>query len=221
MINFGEGGVDDAEDADVILHELGHGIHDWITNGSLSQVDGLSEGMADYWAPKRAILLPICCVRCVPSANYCVPVSSWQDGQRKMMRISCHMRTLSLPMSWRPRPSSLLKAIGPNCSVCASWLPAPWTPFSVSIFQRCVTLSVVSFPMTCIRALTIKVQGKRSRPTSRVLVRGCRQDPGSLTCTRRSESGSASLFHLVLSSTSCSSCGVQPSRCASQSLWGR
>lgn len=50
MINFGEGGVDDAEDADVILHELGHGIHDWITNGSLSQVDGLSEGMADYWA---------------------------------------------------------------------------------------------------------------------------------------------------------------------------
>jgi len=49
-LNFGEGGVDDAEDADVILHELGHGLHDWITNGSLSQVDGLSEGCGDYWA---------------------------------------------------------------------------------------------------------------------------------------------------------------------------
>jgi len=49
-LNFGGGGVDDAEDVDVILHELGHGIHDWITNGHLSQVDGLSEGTGDYWA---------------------------------------------------------------------------------------------------------------------------------------------------------------------------
>ncbi len=49
-LNFGEGGVDDAEDADVILHELGHGLHDWLTNGSLSQVNGLSEGCGDYWA---------------------------------------------------------------------------------------------------------------------------------------------------------------------------
>ena len=49
-ISWGEGGVDDSEDEDVILHELGHGIHDWITNGSLSQVEGLSEGCGDYWA---------------------------------------------------------------------------------------------------------------------------------------------------------------------------
>jgi len=49
-LHFGEGGVDDAEDADVILHELGHGLHDWMTNGSLSQVNGLSEGCGDYWA---------------------------------------------------------------------------------------------------------------------------------------------------------------------------
>jgi hypothetical protein len=47
---WGEGGVDDAEDPDVILHELGHGIHDWVTNGNLSQVTGLSEGSGDYWA---------------------------------------------------------------------------------------------------------------------------------------------------------------------------
>ncbi len=49
-IAWGEGGVDDSEDPDVLLHELGHGIHDWLTNGSLSQVDGLSEGVGDYWA---------------------------------------------------------------------------------------------------------------------------------------------------------------------------
>lgn len=47
---FGEGGVDDAEDMDVIIHELGHGLHDWVTNGSLSQVQGLSEGTGDYFA---------------------------------------------------------------------------------------------------------------------------------------------------------------------------
>jgi len=49
-VSFGDGGVDDAEDISVIIHELGHGIHDWLTNGNLSQVDGLSEGCGDYWA---------------------------------------------------------------------------------------------------------------------------------------------------------------------------
>ncbi len=48
QIAFGEGGVDDAEDADVILHEFGHGIHDWITHGSAS--DNFGEGNGDYWA---------------------------------------------------------------------------------------------------------------------------------------------------------------------------
>ena len=50
QLQFGEGGVDDAEDADVVLHELGHGLHDWITGGGLSQVNGLSEGCGEYWA---------------------------------------------------------------------------------------------------------------------------------------------------------------------------
>ncbi|MBL7727744.1 MAG: T9SS type A sorting domain-containing protein, partial [Dinghuibacter sp.] len=50
QIAFGEGGVDDAEDADVIIHELGHGLHDWVTAGGLSQVNGLSEGTGDYIA---------------------------------------------------------------------------------------------------------------------------------------------------------------------------
>ncbi|WP_242107467.1 hypothetical protein [Luteimonas aquatica] len=47
---FGEGGVDDAQDADVVVHELGHGLHDWLTHGGLSQTQGLSEGVGDYLA---------------------------------------------------------------------------------------------------------------------------------------------------------------------------
>ena len=42
--------VDAAEDHAIVLHEIGHGIHDWATVGGLSQVDGLSEGLGDYWA---------------------------------------------------------------------------------------------------------------------------------------------------------------------------
>ena len=34
----------------VIIHELGHAIHDWVTGENLSQVNGLSEGTGDYFA---------------------------------------------------------------------------------------------------------------------------------------------------------------------------
>ena len=50
VLQFGEGCVDDAEDSDVIHHELGHGLHDWVTVGGLSQNEGLSEGCGDYIA---------------------------------------------------------------------------------------------------------------------------------------------------------------------------
>jgi predicted small secreted protein len=50
QIAWGEGGVDDAEDPDALIHELGHGVHDWITNSQISQIEGLSEGCGDYWA---------------------------------------------------------------------------------------------------------------------------------------------------------------------------
>jgi zinc metalloprotease ZmpB len=54
VLVFGEGCVDDGEDGDVIWHELGHGLHDWVTGGSLSQVNGLSEGSGDYWAQSHS-----------------------------------------------------------------------------------------------------------------------------------------------------------------------
>lgn len=50
IISFGEGCVDDGEDSDVIHHELGHFLHDMVTSGGLSQMEGLSEGCGDYLA---------------------------------------------------------------------------------------------------------------------------------------------------------------------------
>ncbi|MDI6804396.1 MAG: M20/M25/M40 family metallo-hydrolase [Bacteroidota bacterium] len=51
-MSFGDGGVDDAEDADVILHEYGHAIQHgskpgWSGSG---QQGALGEGFGDYWA---------------------------------------------------------------------------------------------------------------------------------------------------------------------------
>ncbi len=60
-IAYGEGGVDDAEDADVILHEYGHSIQDNQTPGTYLDRNGgtngfgnesrsMGEGFGDYWA---------------------------------------------------------------------------------------------------------------------------------------------------------------------------
>jgi zinc metalloprotease ZmpB len=50
-IRLGKGGVDDAEDAEVILHEYGHAIH-FSQNFSFASVQAgaISEGFGDYWA---------------------------------------------------------------------------------------------------------------------------------------------------------------------------
>ena len=50
-LRFGKGGVDDAEDAEVILHEYGHAIHfaQGFVFGS-EQAGAISEGFGDYWA---------------------------------------------------------------------------------------------------------------------------------------------------------------------------
>jgi hypothetical protein len=54
MIKLGKGGVDDAEDAEVILHELGHAIQDSQQTpfgyGFGFEARSIGEGFADYWA---------------------------------------------------------------------------------------------------------------------------------------------------------------------------
>jgi zinc metalloprotease ZmpB len=50
-LRFGKGGVDAAEDAEVVLHEYGHAIH-FSQNFSFAseEAGAISEGFADYWA---------------------------------------------------------------------------------------------------------------------------------------------------------------------------
>jgi hypothetical protein len=51
-LRFGKGGVDDAEDAEVILHEYGHAIHFSQSPTFYTSVESgsIGEGFADYWA---------------------------------------------------------------------------------------------------------------------------------------------------------------------------
>jgi len=53
-LRFGKGGVDDAEDAEVILHEYGHAIQDSQQTpfgfGFTTESGSIGEGFADYWA---------------------------------------------------------------------------------------------------------------------------------------------------------------------------
>ena len=49
-LRFGKGGVDDAEDAEVILHEYGHAIHVTQNFNFGGEGGAISEGFADYWA---------------------------------------------------------------------------------------------------------------------------------------------------------------------------
>ena len=51
-MRFGKGGVDDAEDAEVILHEYGHAIQDAQVPGfgSTLEAGSIGEGFGDYWA---------------------------------------------------------------------------------------------------------------------------------------------------------------------------
>jgi hypothetical protein len=55
VLRFGKGGVDDAEDAEVILHEYGHAIHDSQMTpfggfGASPEAGAIGEGFSDYWA---------------------------------------------------------------------------------------------------------------------------------------------------------------------------
>ncbi len=51
-MRFGKGGVDDAEDGEVILHELGHQIHfsESATFYATVEAGSIGEGFGDYWA---------------------------------------------------------------------------------------------------------------------------------------------------------------------------
>ncbi|MEU4290987.1 M4 family metallopeptidase [Kribbella sp. NPDC026596] len=57
MITMGDGGVDDAEDAEVIWHEYGHAIQDDIVPGfgETLEAGSIGEGFGDYWAVTMSV----------------------------------------------------------------------------------------------------------------------------------------------------------------------
>ena len=62
VIVYGSGGVDDAEDGDVILHEYGHALQDSSSpsfgHSTAFQPGALAEGSSDYWAAAMSSLVP-------------------------------------------------------------------------------------------------------------------------------------------------------------------
>ena len=59
QLAFGHGGVDDNEDADVILHEYGHAIQDDInSNWDGGDTGAMGEGFGDYWAGSYSYSTP-------------------------------------------------------------------------------------------------------------------------------------------------------------------
>jgi hypothetical protein len=78
-MTFGTGGVDDAEDAEVIWHEYGHAIQDDQVPGfgSTAQSGAIGEGFGDYWAYTMSIPVspattttPLACVADWDSVSY-------------------------------------------------------------------------------------------------------------------------------------------------------
>jgi len=70
VVRFGKGGVDDAEDAEVILHEYGHAIQDAQQSppgfGLSVEAGSIGEGFADYWAVTVSnVLAPTADTPCV------------------------------------------------------------------------------------------------------------------------------------------------------------
>ena len=70
VVRFGKGGVDDAEDAEVILHEYGHAIQDAQQSppgfGFSVEAGSIGEGFADYWAVTMSnVLAPTADTPCV------------------------------------------------------------------------------------------------------------------------------------------------------------
>ena len=78
-LTFGTGGVDDAEDAEVIWHEYGHAIQDAQVPGfgSSNQSGAIGEGFGDYWAytmssavSANTAITPLACIADWDAVSY-------------------------------------------------------------------------------------------------------------------------------------------------------
>jgi hypothetical protein len=86
-ITMGQGGVDDAEDAEVIWHEYGHAMQDDVVPGygTTLQARSVGEGFGDYWAVSMSI--PV-------SKNFNLPcVMDWDSTSYTRTVPHCRRRT--------------------------------------------------------------------------------------------------------------------------------
>ena len=88
-ITFGKGGVDDAEDAEVIVHEYGHAVHD-------AQVAGLR---AARWTPARSARRSATTWRCRSgSRSAAAPAAGVAGGLRRRLGLGVlHLDRAALP----------------------------------------------------------------------------------------------------------------------------
>jgi hypothetical protein len=115
VVRFGKGGVDDAEDAEVILHEYGHAIQDSQQSphgfGLSPEAGAIGEGFADYWAVTVAdVLAPTADTPCV---------ADWDSVSY----------TSSTPHCLRRVDTNLMYPIDPDASVHRNgqiWSRALW-----------------------------------------------------------------------------------------------
>src|SRR6202008_857303 len=112
-LRFGKGGVDDAEDADVILHEHGHAIH-FSQNFSFAseEAGAISEGFGDYWAATVTQLL-------APAADPAC-IMDWDSTSY----------TSTVPHCLRRLDANLVYSTNPHCEVHHDgkiWSQALWT----------------------------------------------------------------------------------------------
>jgi hypothetical protein len=75
-IRYGTGGVDDAEDGDVVTHEYGHAVQDAQDRGfgSTDEAGALGEGFGDYQSTLNLLLSPV-----TPTAKQAFCIFDW-DG---------------------------------------------------------------------------------------------------------------------------------------------
>ncbi len=73
-LSFGAGGVDDAEDGDIVLHEYGHSIQDNIVPdwGESDDANAMGEGFGDYLAAAFGDVLPTALGHAQPAQPGCV-----------------------------------------------------------------------------------------------------------------------------------------------------
>ena len=92
-LNFGDGGVDDAEDADVIDHEYGHAIQDSQVPGfgASREAGALGEGFGDYWQAAMSANQGV-------SDPFNVCFAEWDTSAVRADPIPC-LRRLDLPWS--------------------------------------------------------------------------------------------------------------------------